>query len=242
MAVMTKSVLAIDLIARAHVPVRLADVADALGMPKSSAHRLLTELASHDILRRDDAGRFRLGPRLLSWGVAAELSYDLRGISEPHMRQLSHASGESVNLHVIQADHRVCIAAVRGTENLFPPVAVGEALPLGVGASGKVLLAFCPEVQQDRVIATLRDAGKPAVTREQLAVIRVNHWATSIDEQRLGLSAGASVIMGPGGRALGALAIGGDVDRFPADRLEDLRVSIVASAQAISAQVTGRTG
>ena len=242
MAVMTKAVLAIDLIARAHAPVRLADVAEALGMPKSSAHRLLTELAVHDMLRRDDAGRFLLGPRLLSWGVAAELSYDLRGIAEPHMRQLSHASGESVNLHVIQADHRVCIAAVRGTENLFPHVAIGEALPLGVGASGKVLLAFCPGSQQDEVIAALAAAGKPAPTREQLALIRSNHWATSIDEQQLGLSAGASIVLGPGGRPLGALAIGGDVDRFPPDRLEDLRAHVVAAAQAISAQVTGRIG
>ncbi|MCL3820380.1 IclR family transcriptional regulator [Aeromicrobium wangtongii] len=239
---MTKAVHAIDLIARAHLPVRLGDVAEALGMPKSSAHRLLTELAAHDMLRRDDTGRFLLGPRLLSWGVAAELSYDLRGIAEPHMRQLSHASGESVNLHVIQADHRVCIAAIRGAENLFPPVSVGEALPLGIGASGKVLLAFCSEPLQDQVIASLSAAGGPAPTREQLRVIRTNRWATSIDEQRLGLSAGASVIIGPGGRALGALAIGGDVDRFPPDRLEDLRTAVVSSAQAISAQVTGRTG
>jgi DNA-binding IclR family transcriptional regulator len=241
MAVMTKAVLAIDLIARAHAPVRLADVADELGMPRSSAHRLLTELSTHDLLRRDDAGRFLLGPRLLSWGVAAELSYDLCGIAEPHMRQLSHASGESVNLHVIQADHRVCIAAVRGAENLFPSVAVGQAFPLGIGASGKVLLAFSSQVMQDRVVASLVAAGKPAPSHEQLAAIRVNRWATSVDEQELGLAAGASIIMGPGGRPLGALAIGGDVDRFPLDRLEELRTSVVTSAQAISAQVTGRT-
>lgn len=241
MAVMSKAVLAIDLIARAHAPMRLAEASEALGLPKSSAHRLLTELATHDLLRRDETGRFLLGPRLLSWGVAAELSYDLCGIATPHMQELSAASGESVNLHVIQSDHRVCIAAVRGTENLFPPVAVGQSFPLGIGATGKVLLAFSPAPLQHQVVAALAASGHPVPPPEQLAMMRNNHWATSVNEQELGLSAGASVIVGPGGKVLGALAIGGDVDRFPPERLEQLRPAVIRSAQAISAQVTGRT-
>lgn len=236
---MAKAVLAVDLIARAHGAVRLADAASALGMPKSSAHRLLTELTTHDVLRRDEAGRFMLGPRLLSWGVAADLSYDLRGIAAPHMRELSQASGESVNLHVVQADHRVCIAVVRGADNIFPPIAVGQALPLGIGATGKVLLAFSRDPLRQQVLDALAAEGRVAPTHDQLSLIRTNRWATSVNEQELGLAAGATVIMGPGGRVIAALAIGGDVDRFTLERLEELRPLVLRSADAISTQVTG---
>ncbi|GAB2859206.1 IclR family transcriptional regulator [Nocardioides pacificus] len=242
MAVLAKAVLAVDLIARSHGGVRLADAAQALGLPKSSAHRLLTELATHDVLRRDELGRFLLGPRLLSWGVAADISYDLRGIAAPHMQQLSEATGESVNLHVVQSDHRVCIAVVRGAENPFPPIAVGQTLPLGIGATGRVLLAFSPEPLRQQVIDALTAQGRSAPTPDELSLIRAAQWATSVDEQERGLAAAATVIRGPGGQVIGALAIGGDVARFPLDRLDQLGPLLLASAHAISTQLTGPPG
>lgn len=242
MAVMAKAVLAVDLVARTHGGVRLADAAQALGLPKSSAHRLLTELTTHDVLRRDDSGRFLLGPRLLSWGVAADISYDLRGIAAPYMQRLSEATGETVNLHVVQADHRVCIAVVQGASNLFPPIAVGQALPLGIGATGRVLLAFSPEPLRRQVCDGLRSTGRPVPTEEELSRVRAVQWACSIDEQELGLAAAATVIRGPGGQVIGALAIGGDVARFPVSRMEELRPDLIGSAQAIGAQLTGPTG
>lgn len=239
MAVLAKATQAIDHVARAHGPVRLADAALALGMPKSSAHRLLNELVEHDLLRRDEGGRFLLGVRLLTWGQASELSFDIRGIALPHMQRLSGETGETVNLHVLQGDHRVCVATSRGADVLLPPVPVGQTLPLGIGATGKVLLAFSPEPLRTKVLADLATAGRPTPTDAELSQVRAAHWATSRNEQEVGLAAGATVITGPGGRVLGALAVGGDVDHLPPPRLEELRTPLLAAARSITEQLIG---
>lgn len=239
MAVLAKATHAIDLIARAGGPVRLADAATMLAMPKSSAHRLLNELVDHDLLRRDEDGRFQLGVRLLSWGLATELSFDIRGIAYPYLQALSEETGETVNLHVIQADHRVCVASIRGRDPLTPALPIGQTLPLGIGATGKVLLAFAPTASHARVRAMLEDSGRTCPSDAELSSIRAIHWATAHNEQELGLAAGATVILGNSGRAVAAIAVGGLTSRLTHARLEDLRPLVLTAARSITSQLVG---
>lgn len=239
MSVLAKAALALDLIARYDGPIRLADAAAGLGLPKSSTHRLLNDLVEQDLLRRDRDGRFELGVRLLSWGKAAETSFNIHGLAKSHMDRLSAETGETVNLHVIQGDHRVCLATSRGLNATLPPVPVGQALPLGTGAAGKVLLAFAPHDVRERVLVTMAGAALRVPSESELSAIRLNHWATSLDEQEIGLSAGATVILGTGGRAVGALAVGGHVDQIPTSRIEELRPRMIDAALALSKQLGG---
>ncbi len=106
-------------------------------MPKSSTHRLLSELATLGIVRRTEDGRYSLGPRLLYWGEAAADTFDLRAIAEQPMRHLRDEVGESVHLYVREHDTRICIAAVEGRHELRPFIQLGRPLPLRVGAAGK---------------------------------------------------------------------------------------------------------
>ncbi|MBM9461202.1 IclR family transcriptional regulator [Nocardioides sp. zg-536] len=242
MSVLAKAAAAIDLVARSHEPVRLSDAATALGMPKSSAHRLLGDLVDSDLLRRDASGRFLLGIRLLTWGQAAESSFDIRGLALPHMRRLSELTGETVNLHVPQGEYRVCVATQAGANIAFAPVVVGQALPLGIGATGKLLLAFSPEPLRTDVLEELRRTGRPVPSADELARIRGLRWATSQNEQEVGMSAGATVVTGVGGKVLAALAVGGDVERLPQARLDALREDVLRAASAIADGITGAEG
>ena len=114
-------------------------------MPKSSTHRLLSELAALGIVRHTEDGRYSLGPRLLYWGEAAAETFDLRAIAEPTMRRLRDELGESVHLYIRDEDTRICIAAVEARHELRPFIQLGRPLPLRAGAAGKVLLAFAEE-------------------------------------------------------------------------------------------------
>ena len=145
MSVLEKASDLIDCLGQAGEPVTLAHVRSALAMPKSSTHRLLSELAALGIVRRTEDGRYSLGPRLLYWGEAAAETFDLRAIAEPTMRQLRDEVGESVHLYVRDEDTRICIAAVEARHELRPFIQLGRPLPLRAGAAGKVLLAFAEE-------------------------------------------------------------------------------------------------
>lgn len=240
MSVLEKASDLIDCLGQAGEPVALAHVRSALGMPKSSTHRLLSELAALGIVRRTEDGRYSLGPRLLYWGEAAAETFDLRAIAEPSMRKLRDQLGESVHLYIRDEDTRVCIAAVEARHELRPFIQLGRPLPLRAGAAGKVLLAYADEDIQRKEIERAADAddlpnAPGADLARQLDVVRTEHWATSIGERENGVAAVAAPVTDSTGRVVAALCISGPTTRLTTERLAEMR----APVQAFAAEVTG---
>src|SRR5215210_188765 len=91
------------------------------------------------MVRRDEEGRFCLGPRLTGPSLAS--------LARPAMERLRDETGESVQLYVRRGDRRHCVASLESPHGLRTIVAVGASLPLAVGSAGKVLRAD-PEVSR----------------------------------------------------------------------------------------------
>lgn len=240
MSVLEKASDLIDSLGRAGEPVTLAYVRSELGMPKSSTHRLLGELAALGIVRRTADGRYSLGPRLLYWGEAAADTFDMRAIADQSMRRLRDALGESVHLYVREHDARICIAAVEGRYELRPFVQLGRPLPLRAGAAGKLLLAFADaEVRNLELERAIGDGAKwpnaPAgELADQLRTIRETRWATSVGEREEGVSAAATAIVDSRSRVVAALCVSAPTTRLPEARLQDMRKPLEESAAEIS--------
>ena len=112
-------------------PRSLAELVDATGLSRATAHRLARALEVHGLVRRTPDGRFAVGPRLDA--VA------LPELARPALEALSHATGESVQLFVRRGDRRLCVAALESPNELRTIVPVGAFLPLDRGSAGKVL-------------------------------------------------------------------------------------------------------
>jgi DNA-binding IclR family transcriptional regulator len=112
-------------------PRSLAELVDATGLSRATAHRLARALEVHGLVRRTPDGRFAVGPRLDA--VA------LPELARPALEALSHATGESVQLFVRRGDRRLCVAALESPNELRTIVPVGAWLPLDRGSAGKVL-------------------------------------------------------------------------------------------------------
>jgi DNA-binding IclR family transcriptional regulator len=112
-------------------PRSLAELVDATGLSRATAHRLARALEVHGLVRRTSDGRFAVGPRL---DAAA-----LPELARPALEALSQATGESVQLFVRRGDHRLCVAALESPNELRTIVPVGAWLPLDRGSAGKIL-------------------------------------------------------------------------------------------------------
>lgn len=241
MSVLEKASDLIDCLGQAGEPVTLGFVRQALGMPKSSTHRLLSELAALGIVRRTDDGRYSLGPRLLYWGEAAADTFDLRAVAEQPMRRLRDDLGESIHLYVREHDTRICIAAVEARHELRPFIQLGRPLPLRVGAAGKLLLAFADrdvqeaEMRRAREEATSHPKAPGARLREQLAQIHTERWATSVGEREEGVSAAATAITDSRDRVVAALCVSAPTSRLGEDRFAALREPLETCASELSA-------
>src|SRR5437763_9830702 len=102
-------------------PVALSDLAQASGIPKSTASRLITALERRGLVEQDgERGRLRPGPAILRVAERGMLERNIVELSRPALDALAEASGETINLavpgldgveHIAQVDSRHFLGA-----------------------------------------------------------------------------------------------------------------------------------
>jgi DNA-binding IclR family transcriptional regulator len=240
MSVLEKATLILDAVAESPDTATLTSIAQRLGQPRSSTHRLLSELVQLGLLFRVGTASYVPGPRLVRWGDAASGVSDIVRVSKAAMVRLRDAVGESVHLYVRQRDRRVCVSAVEGNYELRHFTEVGKPLPLSVGASGKVILAFADpstKAQELRRVEKEPLTARALTLQEltaQLEEIRETEWSMSFGEREEGLAAAAVPIRDHAGAVHAALSISGPTARLTAERLEALRPQLTEAAREIS--------
>lgn len=222
--VLDRCVALLDLLADG--PRSLRVLADASGLPRPTAHRLLVALETHRLVARDAAGAFRLGPRLTELAAAAGPELDLATLAGPVLDRLHRATGESVQLYVRSGDQRLCLAARDAGTGLRDSVPVGALLPLAVGSGGKVLLAWA-----------VGSADHTAVPEAQLAEVRNRGWAASVAEREPGVASVSAPVLHPDGSIAAALCVSGPISRVGQAPERQLRSLVVAAAAELSRQL-----
>lgn len=179
-------------------PTGLAGVVEATGIPRPTAHRLLSALEVHHLVARSN-GRYKLGLRLLGWGEKAAAGTNLVEAARPVLENLRDASGESVQLYVREGQQRVCVAAVeRAGGGLRDMVPVGSVLPLEHGSGGKVLLVWSED----------------EADTDELRDVRLRGWAESVAERESGVASVSAPVFGPDGELQAAICVSGPVSRI----------------------------
>jgi DNA-binding IclR family transcriptional regulator len=221
--VLDRSVALLDLLADG--PRTLRWLAEASGLPRPTAYRLLVALEAHRLVSRNPSGAFQLGPRLAELAVQAGPALDLAALAGPVVTRLHEATGESVQLYVRSGDRRLCVAARDAGTGLRDTVPVGALLPLDVGSGGKVLLAWSADA-----------ATQPPERAAELASVRKRGWASSVAEREPGVASVSAPVLA-GGQLLAALCVSGPATRIgqaPGRRLAPLVVAAAADLASLA--------
>jgi len=121
-------------------------------------------------------------------GLRAADLFTPRRVARPYMEALAHEVGETIFLGVLCEASVLIIEKVEQSQMLRISPELGTTLPLRQTALGQVWLAFCPAVQRDQLLATLRppDSVVPAERvlaglRQELAAIAQQGFAVSLE-------------------------------------------------------------
>src|SRR5690606_24910755 len=95
--VLDKTVAILDAVGDSSATLR--DLVDRTGISRATAHRLAQGLETVGLLRRDRAGAYRLGVRLIGLGRMAADAYPLATVAAPVLRRLRDITGESAQLY-----------------------------------------------------------------------------------------------------------------------------------------------
>jgi DNA-binding IclR family transcriptional regulator len=178
---------AVDILrAVADRPAALGALQSATGLPRATAHRLAVALEAHGLLRRDEAGRFDLGPELAALGRIADERFPLVELARGVLTQLRDETGESVQLFVRDGMQRRCVLSLPSPHALRWIVPDGARLPLELGSAGRVL------------------SGE----------VGPRGWVASVEEREAGVASVSAPVRAGDATVVAAVSISGPVERL----------------------------
>ena len=220
----------------------VTELSQALGLGKSTVHRLLASLAARGYVRQNPrTERYCLGFKAFEVGSLAAGRGAIREVAGPVLERLMLASKETVHLGVLDEWDVVYIDKIESHQPLQMYSRVGRRAPLHCTALGKALLAFQPAEFVDRFLrrklkaytpATLTDPG--ALRRELLRIRGAGH-ALDNEEFAVGLKCIAAPLYDHTRRVVASLGIAGPAVRFADDRVPRLAALVREAAVAASA-------
>lgn len=212
----------------------LSEIAGQIGLHKSTVHRLLATLEDRGFVVRDEGTeKYRLGLRILELSANFSREDDPSVVLLPDMERLRDRIGETVSLYVRDRTERVRIQAVQSTQAIRRVATVGARMPLSVGASSKVLLAFSEPSFRGAVLA---DPSWPAgLDRDaygrQLDEVQASGYATSFEEREPGAAAVSAPIFSRSGKLVAALAVSGPSNRLTPQVMQAHAPAIMEAAR-----------
>lgn len=211
----------------------LTEIAGRVGLHKSTVHRLLATLEDKGFVTRNAAtDKYRLGLSVLELSANLSRSDDPSVVLLPEMERLRDQLNETISLYVRDRAERVRIQAVQSMQPIRRVATVGARLPLSVGASSKVLLAFAEPGVRDAVLTD--PSWSSQLDREafeaQLNEIGSAGYATSFEERESGAAAVSAPIFNRSGKLVAALAVSGPSNRLTPERMHEFAPAIIESA------------
>jgi DNA-binding IclR family transcriptional regulator len=167
----------LELLAQQPQPLPHGEIAQALGMPKSSLTELLTVLEARGYIGMD-ADRYRLGPALLSLAGTLLRRTDVVRVAQPIIAALMLRTSESAALVLRQGTEVVVVCKENCDQAILVSAQLGERSPINNSAGGKAIMAFLPKPEQEAWLAsgklrrmTPHSVTDPEAMRRELAAI-----------------------------------------------------------------------
>jgi len=226
----------------------LSEVAHEVGLPNSTAHRLLTTLQNERFVRFDtERSVWLIGVQAFRVGTAFVRSRDIVTIARPYMRRLMEQSGETVNLAITDRGEVIYLAQVETQKMMRAIAGPGGRAPMHCSGVGKALLAFSTPAGLDKQIQALdltRETPHTLTTaadlKRDLAQIQARGYAVDNEENAIGLRCVAAVIFDEHASTLAALSVSGPTARIADSRIPALGAAIAGIAAEITAELGGR--
>lgn len=224
---------------------RITEIAESLGIAKSTAHRHLTTLEQKKYVFKENDVYF-LGLKFLKMGEDARTRKDYYTLAEPIVEEIAETTGERAQFLVEEHGKAVYLYRSVGEHGVQTEASIGTRIDLHSTASGKVILAYLPE---DRVVEIIEEQGLTPRTNqtitetdalfEELEEIRKRGYSYNDQESVEGLRGLSVPVTDLSDHIIGALSISGPTQRMKGERFrEDLPELLLGFANELELNIT----
>lgn len=193
-------------------------------------------------------GVYHLGIACFAIGQVALGQLDIRRVSQPYLQELNRQTRETIHLTVRHGLSAVYVEKLDSPEQLRIHSRIGASVPLYCTAVGKVMLAYMPDDERERLLPqlTLQCLTPNTVSNFQelnseLFRVRKNGYACDLEEHELHIRCLAAPIWDHAGGVNASLSITAPVVRMAVTRLRQLAPLIQTAGLQISRQLGYRS-
>ena len=228
--------------------VTLTELSQQVGLPSSTAHRLLTTLEQERYVRFDAEGKlWSIGVQAFVTGSTFTKTRSLIGLARPHMRHLMEDSGETVNLAVENEGQAVYLSQVECRQMMRAFARPGSRVPLHCSAVGKAILSAMSDKSLSKILhkhgmprVTVKTIDTPTALRAELERVRVAGYAVDDEEHAVGLRCISAPVFDDTGDVIAAISILGPMARIVDVRVGELGSLVLEASRAVSAEMGAR--
>ncbi|HEV2924584.1 MAG TPA: IclR family transcriptional regulator [Solirubrobacteraceae bacterium] len=227
----------------------IADIADELGMSRSTTHRYVITLVALGYLEQGASRKYRLGLRVTNLGMSALNSTGLREHAHPYLEELRQRTSYTTSLAVLDGSEIVYVDRARsfrrGHGKLDPDLHPGSRLPAYATAMGKILLAYLPESDQRELLSSMKltKRGPNTITskkalRDELDEVSEEGFAVNDEELAPDLFAIAAPVRNEAREVVAAINVAAPSSVITLEEMVDaLSPHLLSTADRISARL-----
>jgi len=224
---------------------QLKDIAEKTGINKSTAHRFLRHLEAESYLFRDAAGTYMPGARLARLGTGVSFQTTLCRICRPTLESLRSATGETVNLAVLDGAEIVYLDVLESQQMFRLVSPVGMRRPAHCTSLGRAIIANLDDQRQkdeilsaiQSVYSTSRKTNSASRLKKTLRQICDQGFSLDDEETAIGARCVGAAIFGAEGSVVGGISVSGPVLRITRERLPFFSKEVCKAAREISWQL-----
>jgi DNA-binding IclR family transcriptional regulator len=223
-----------------------AEIADALGLGRSHASKILNDLREAGFIDQHPKTRlFAVAARSFALGSQYLANSALARVATGPMRRVADQTGQTTTLCTLHGLDILHLASIEGRHFLDVGWRVGTWVPFHATAVGKVLYAFAPRPLFEQAIA---ERGLPRLTPKticeadaldrQFEKVRRTGFSETSEETMAGLAAQAVPVFGPDQEVLGSLGL-----IYPVHTVESVgRQNLADELHGAAREISGRMG
>lgn len=212
---------------RDHNGARVTELADDLGLAKSTVYRHLTSLHEREYVTRE-GDEYYLGFRFLALGEHTRQRRQEYRLVREKVGELADETNERVQFAVEEHGKAVHVFREIGDNAVRTDWEIGKRVGLHETACGKAILAFLPDGRIHEVIdrhgltaSTENTITDQETLFEDLAAIRERGYAINREEFTDSLNAIGVPVHDQSGTVFGSISVSGPAHRMKGDRFEE---------------------
>ncbi len=240
-AVLHKAFDLLDLLQASDSPQSLDQLAAASGLPRTTVHRLLSDMVSRGYVDRAEAVHYALGERLLVLGATVRRRFKLRDVVYPEMVKLRDAFGETVNLGQLHRDSVLYLEIVESENPIRATGSLGILDPIQATAIGKAIMAWMPPASRPVLTNWPRLTSSTISTGDELSaeIERVRKRGYALDDEESmegGRCVGVPLLFR--GYPVAGISVSGPKSRLSRERVAEIAETLQEVSRALSERLT----